>query len=51
MVMLGEDCNEMFSEVVKHISIRVILVLVALYDLELGQLDVKIVLHHRDLEE
>jgi hypothetical protein len=41
----------MFSPVVCHTSIRVILAIVALFDLELEQLDVKIVFLHGDLDE
>lgn len=37
----GEDYNEIFLPMVKHTSIRVILTLVAIYDLELEQLDIK----------
>ncbi|KAK3006265.1 hypothetical protein RJ639_017078 [Escallonia herrerae] len=45
------DYNEIFSPIVKHTSIRVLLAMVALYDLELNQLDVKIVVLHNELEE
>ena len=41
----------MFSLVVKHISIRLVLALVPLYDLDLEQLDVKTVFLHENLEE
>lgn len=37
----GIDFNEIFSPVVKHTNIRVILTLVAVHDLELEQMDVK----------
>jgi hypothetical protein len=47
----GIDYNEVFSLVVKHSSIRVLLALVAQFDLELVQLDVKTVFLHGDLEE
>jgi hypothetical protein len=40
-----------FSPVVRHTSIRVMLVIVALFDLELEQLDVKISFLHGDLDE
>ena len=43
--------NEVFSPVVKHTSIRAVLVLVAHYDLELEQLDVKMAFLHGNLEE
>jgi len=47
----GMDFNEIFSRVVKLISIRVLLAMVALFDLELEQLDVKIAFLHGELEE
>ncbi|KAK3042564.1 hypothetical protein RJ639_001558 [Escallonia herrerae] len=37
----GIDYDEIFSHVLEHTSIRVLLVMAALYDLELEQLDVK----------
>ena len=37
----GIDFNEIFSPVVKHSSIRILLAIVALFDLELEQMDVK----------
>ncbi|KAG8492742.1 hypothetical protein CXB51_010463 [Gossypium anomalum] len=45
------DYNEVFSPVVKHSSIRILLALVTQYDLELAQLDVKTAFLHSDLEE
>jgi hypothetical protein len=45
------DFNEIFSLVVKHSSIRVLLAMVALFDLELEQLDVKTAFLHGELEE
>ena len=42
---------EVFSPVVKHSSIRILLALVAQFDLELVQLDVKTAFLHDDLEE
>ncbi|KAH9705989.1 hypothetical protein KPL70_012076 [Citrus sinensis] len=45
------DYNEVFSSVVKHTSIRILLALVAEYELELAQLDVKTVFLYGDLEE
>eukprot|EP00262_Sarcandra_glabra_P002867 TRINITY_DN13256_c0_g2_i3.p1 TRINITY_DN13256_c0_g2~~TRINITY_DN13256_c0_g2_i3.p1 ORF type:complete len:150 (-),score=28.25 TRINITY_DN13256_c0_g2_i3:17-415(-) len=47
----GVDYNEVFSPVVKHTSIRVLLSIVAQLDLELEQLDVKTTFLHGDLEE
>jgi Reverse transcriptase (RNA-dependent DNA polymerase) len=47
----GVGFNDMFSPVVKHISIWVLFSLVAMKDLELEQLDVKTVFLHGDLEE
>lgn len=41
----------MSSLVVKHSSIRVLFVMVALFDLELEQLDVKITFLHNELEK
>ena len=45
----GIDYNEVFSMVVRHASIWVFLVLIAQYDLEMAQLDVKMVFLHGDL--
>ena len=42
----GIDYNEIFSPVVKHSSIQMLLALVAQFDLELQQLDVKTALLH-----
>ena len=47
----GVDFNEVFSPVIKQCSIRVLLALVAMFDLELEQLDVKTAFLHGDLEE
>ena len=47
----GVDYTEIFSPVVRHTSIRVLLVMVAHQDLELEQLDVKIAFLHGELEE
>ncbi|KAH9688953.1 hypothetical protein KPL70_015278 [Citrus sinensis] len=47
----GIDYNEVFSPVVKHTSIRMVLALVAEYELELAQLDVKTAFLHGDLEK
>ncbi|CAL8162132.1 unnamed protein product [Prunus armeniaca] len=47
----GIDYNEIFSHVVKHSSIRIFLALVAQFDLELVQQDVKTVFLHGNLSE
>ncbi|GJY33134.1 retrotransposon protein, putative, ty1-copia subclass [Tanacetum coccineum] len=47
----GIDYNEVFSPVVRHTSIRVILALTACKDYELEQLDVKTAFIHGNLEE
>nr|GEW95506.1 retrotransposon protein, putative, Ty1-copia subclass [Tanacetum cinerariifolium] len=47
----GINFNEVFSSVVRHTSIRVLLSIVALQDLELEQLDVKTTFLHGHLEE
>jgi len=47
----GIDYNEAFSPVAGHISVGVLLAFVALFDLELEQLDVKIAFLHGELEE
>ena len=47
----GIDFHEIFSPVVKLVSIRILLALVASYDLELEQLDVKTTFLHGDLDE
>lgn len=47
----GVDYNEIFSPVVKHTSIRVLLTIVAHQNLELEQLDVKTAFLHGELEE
>jgi hypothetical protein len=47
----GIDFHEIFSPVFKYVSIRIVLALVALLDLELEQLDVKTDFLHGDLDE
>ena len=47
----GVDYNDVFSLVVKHSSIRTFFSIVAVYDLEFEQLDVKTVFLHEELEE
>ncbi|KAG8498690.1 hypothetical protein CXB51_005073 [Gossypium anomalum] len=47
----GVDFTDVFSPVVKHSSIRVLLGIVAMHDLELEQLDVKTAFLHGELEE
>lgn len=43
--------NELFSSIMKHSSIKILLVVVALYDLEFEQLHVKIAFLYCELEE
>lgn len=45
------DFNEIYSPMVKHYSIRLILASVVHLDLELEQLDVKTIFLHEELEE
>ena len=47
----GVDFDEIFSPVVKHCSIRVLIAMVAMWDLELEQMDVKTAFLHDSLEE
>jgi len=47
----GIDYDEVFSPVIRHTSIRVLLAFVVLFDMELEQLDLKTVLLHGELEE
>lgn len=47
----GVDYNEIFSPVVKHVSIRIMLSTVVNRDYELEQMDVKTAFLHGDLEE
>ena len=47
----GIDYNEVFSPVVKHSSIRILLALIAQFNIELVQMDVKTAFLHGDLEE
>ena len=47
----GVDYHEVFSPVVKHTSIRILLSLTAMFDLELEQLDVKTAFLHGKLDE
>ena len=49
--MEGIDYHEIFSPAVKLVSIRIVLALVAVLDLELEQLDVKMTFLHGDLDE
>ena len=47
----GIDFNEIFSPIVKHTSVRMLLSLVCGFDSELEQMDVKTSFLHGDLEE
>ena len=47
----GIDYNKVFSPIVKHSFIRILLALTAQYDNKLDQLDVKTTFIHGDLEE
>ena len=49
--MEGINYHEMFSPVVKLVSIRIVLVLVALLDFDFEQLDFKTTFLHGDLDE
>jgi hypothetical protein len=49
--IIGIDYNDVFSPVVKHISIRAYFGIVAMRDLELEQIDVKTAFLHGELEE
>lgn len=45
------DFNEVFSHVVKHSSIRVLLAITTLFNLKLYQMDVKTIFLHGNLNE
>jgi len=47
----GIDYNEIFSPVVKHCSIRILMAIVNQFNLELEQMDVKTAFLYGDLEE
>lgn len=47
----GVDYNEVFSSVVKHTSIRIMMTIMTRKDLELQQMNVKTVFLHGDLDE
>ena len=45
------DYDEIFSPMVRHTSIRIVLGLVAHFDMQLEQMDIKTTFLHGDLEE
>ena len=47
----GIDYNEIFSLIVKHTSIRMLLAIVVQFDLELEQMNVKTIFLHGELDE
>ena len=47
----GIEFHDIFSPVVKIVSIQIVLALVMSLDLELEQIDVNTILLHRDLDE
>lgn len=47
----GVNFNEVFSPIIKHSSIRVLLAIIAYFDLELNQLDIKTAFFHRNLDK
>ena len=47
----GIDFSKIFSPIIRHTSIRVLLSIVAAQDLEFEQMDVKMSFLHRYLEE
>ena len=47
----GVCFNEIFSHAVKHISIRILLAMVTLLDIELEQMDIKIAFLHDNFEK
>ena len=49
--VLGVDFTDVFSPIAKHSSIRALLGIVVMHDLELEQLDMKTTFLHGELEE
>jgi len=47
----GINYNEIFSHVIKHTSIRMLLAMVAQFDLELEQMNIKTTFLHGEQEE
>ena len=47
----GVDYDKIFPPVVRHTSIRIVLSLIAYFDMELEQMDVKTSFLHSELEE
>ena len=51
MLKKSIDYNEIFSPIVKHTFIRMVLAIVVQFDLEFKQMDVKTIFLHCELDE